>query len=151
MIRPPYLEKGNTVAIVSTARKVAKEEMQAAVETIEGWGFQVQFGKNLFNQLNQFAGIDDDRKADFQWALDDPKIDAILFARGGYGTVRIIDNIDWTTFKNKPRWLVGYSDITVIHSHVHKYLGIETLHAPMAFNFSKISAEAKRRLKDALT
>jgi muramoyltetrapeptide carboxypeptidase len=150
MTRPPYLEKGNIVAIVSTARKILKEEIQLAIDTLTEWGLKIVFGKNLFNQLNQFAGNDGERFEDFQWALDDPKIKAVLFARGGYGTVRIIDSIDWTAFKQKPKWLVGFSDITVIHSHVHRHLAIETLHTPMAFNFPKLNNEAKRRLKETL-
>jgi len=150
MTRPPYLEKGNTVAIVSTARKISQEEIQPAVYTLNDWGLKVVFGKNLFNQLNQFAGNDAERAEDFQWALDDPKINAVMFARGGYGTVRIIDSIDWNGFKKNPKWLVGFSDITVIHSHVHRHLAIETIHAPMPFNFPKLNNEAKRRLKKTL-
>src|SRR5438876_428820 len=99
MIRPQYLKKGDKVAIVSTARKVSLEEMQPAVDALAEWGLDVVFGKNLFNALNQFAGTDDERATDFQHALDDASVKTILFARGGYGTVRLIDKIDWTQFK----------------------------------------------------
>src|SRR5688572_2351123 len=137
MITPPYLKNGDKVVIVSTARKVSEEEMQPAVELLDSWGLKTSYGKNLFHVLNQFAGTDDDRREDFQNALDDTSVKAILFARGGYGTVRIIDGIDWDGFKNNPKWLIGFSDVTVTHSHIHKLFGIETLHAPMAFNLAK--------------
>ncbi len=149
MIIPPYLKSGDKVAIVSTARKVSEEEMQPALSLLNEWGLEVVFGKNLFKELNQFAGTDGERAEDFQTALNDPTVKAILFARGGYGTVRIIDKIDWSEFKNKPKWLIGFSDVTITHSHVHK-LGIETLHSPMAFNLLKATNESKQKLKDVL-
>jgi muramoyltetrapeptide carboxypeptidase len=151
MITPPYLKVGDKVAVVSTARKVSAEEMKAAVDLLREWDMETVFGKNLFNELNQFAGTDEDRVQDFQTALDDPSVNAILFARGGYGTVRIIDRIDWNGFKRKPKWLIGFSDVTVTHSHVQKHLGIETLHAPMAFNLLKSTNGAKKKLRNALT
>jgi muramoyltetrapeptide carboxypeptidase len=150
MITPPYLKAGDKVAIVSTARKVSEQEMKPAVELLEEWGLETVFGKNLFNELNQFAGTDEDRASDFQSALDDLSVNAILFARGGYGTVRIIDKIEWEGFKKNPKWLIGFSDVTVTHSHVNKHLGIETLHGPMAFNLIKSTKEVKKNLKKAL-
>ncbi len=150
MTTPAYLKSGDKVAIVSTARKVSEAEMTPAVELLKQWGLETAFGKNLFNQLNQFAGTDEDRTQDFQEALNDPSVKAILFARGGYGTVRIIDKIDWSTFKINPKWLIGFSDVTVTHSHVQKNLGIETLHAPMAFNLPKSTNEVKQKLRQAL-
>lgn len=150
MTTPAYLKSGDKVAIVSTARKVSEAEMTPAVELLHQWGLLTSFGKNLFNQLNQFAGTDEDRTRDFQEALDDPSVKAILFARGGYGTVRIIDKIDWSAFKDNPKWLIGFSDVTVTHSHVQKNLGIETLHAPMAFNLPKSTNEVKQKLRQVL-
>jgi muramoyltetrapeptide carboxypeptidase len=150
MITPPYLSPGDKVAIVSTARKVSEDEMLPAVELFKSWNLLVEFGKNLFRQLNQFAGTDEERLHDFQSALDDPSVKAILFARGGYGTVRIIDQVDWTAFRANPKWLIGFSDVTVTHSHVNKLLGIETLHAPMAFNLAKSTLAVKHALKQAL-
>lgn len=150
MTTPAYLKSGDKVAIVSTARKVSEAEMTPAVELLQQWGLETSFGKNLFNQLNQFAGTDEDRTRDFQEALDDPSVKAILFARGGYGTVRIIDKIDWSAFKDNPKWLIGFSDVTVTHSHVQKNLGIETLHAPMAFNLPKSTNEVKQKLRQVL-
>jgi muramoyltetrapeptide carboxypeptidase len=150
MIRPPSLQKGDTIAVVSTARKVSNEDIQPGIAQLQSWGMNVELGKNLFASLNQFAGTDEQRTEDFQNALNNPTVKAIWFARGGYGTVRIIDNIDWASFQKNPKWLIGYSDVTVIHSHVHRHCEIETLHAPMIFNMKKISNEVAQRLEDAL-
>ena len=150
MLRPVSLKKGDTVAIVSTARKISLAEIQPAADILALWGLNPVFGKNLFSEQNQFAGSDDERLADFQNALDDNNIKAILFARGGYGTVRIIDEVGWNGFKKNPKWLIGFSDITVIHSHILKYCGVEALHAHMAFNFKKASTESLDALKKIL-
>lgn len=150
MIRPSFLQPGDTVALVSTARKVTRLEMKPAMELLKSWGLNVQTGKNLFKDDRQFAGTDDDRAADLQKALNSKTCKAILFARGGYGTVRIIDRIDWKRFLKDPKWLVGFSDITVLHSHVHRHLGVETLHAPMALTFPKMTAPCSQVLKDTL-
>jgi muramoyltetrapeptide carboxypeptidase len=150
MIIPPYLKSGDKVAIISTARKVSEEEMKPGVELLNSWGLKTVYGKNLFNALNQFAGSDEDRTKDFQSALDDASVKAILFARGGYGTVRIIDKINWDGFRKNPKWLIGFSDVTVTHSHAHMHLGIETLHSPMAFNLAKSTNPVKKKLKEVL-
>jgi len=150
MITSPFLKSGDTIAIVSTARKVSEEEMKPAVELLNSWGLKVVYGKNLFNSLNQFAGTDEDRRADFQSALDDFSVRAILFARGGYGTVRIIDKINWDGFSKNPKWLIGFSDVTVTHCHVHTHFGIETLHSPMAFNLPKSTNAVKKKLQEVL-
>ena len=150
MISPAPLQQGDTIAIVATARKVSQEEMLPAMDTLKNWGLNVITGKNLYKQDNQFAGTDAERVADFQWALDDKNIKAILFARGGYGTVRMIDAIDFSSFQKNPKWLIGFSDITVFHSHVHTHFGIETLHSPMAINFPKSSEEIISGIKNIL-
>ena len=134
MIKPKYLSKGSTIAIVSTARKLSLKEVEPAISFLENEGFNVILGENLFEDFNQFAGDDNQRAADLQSAMDNIEVDAILCARGGYGTVRIIDKIDFTNFKKNPKWICGYSDVTVLHSHIHN-LGIETLHATMPLNF----------------
>jgi muramoyltetrapeptide carboxypeptidase len=132
---PFYLKKGDSIAMVATARKVSETEMEPAIKKFQSWGLKVQLGRNLFKDQNQFAGSDEDRIADFQKALDDDTIKAIIVARGGYGTVRIIDNLDFSIFKNNPKWIVGYSDVTVLHAHIHQNYAIETLHATMPINF----------------
>jgi muramoyltetrapeptide carboxypeptidase len=144
------MKTGDTVAIVSTARKISLAEIQPAVDILSLWGLKTVFGKNLFNQQNQFAGSDEERLADFQNALDDSNIKAILFARGGYGTIRIVDKVNWASFQKNPKWLIGFSDITVIQSHILTNCNAESLHAPMAFNFKKASPESLNALKQIL-
>lgn len=150
MIKPPYLKKGDTVVIVSTARKISKAEVKPAFEILKSWGLDVQFGKNLFKAQHQFSGSDEERTADFQRALNSKTAQAILFARGGYGTVRVIDKIDFKRFIKNPKWLIGFSDITVIHSHVNKNCDVETMHAPMSLNIPKLSPQCLKVLKDTL-
>ncbi len=132
LITPPYLHKGDTIAIVAPAGilKNRKHVIDKAKELAESWGLKVVYGKHLFNQNDHFAGTDEERCQDFQDALDNPNIKAIWSARGGYGSVRILDKLDFTKFKQHPKWIVGYSDITAFHNHIHN-LGIETLHAMM--------------------
>ena len=130
MIRPSYLKEGDTVAIVSTARKVSKKELLSAITILKNWRLKVVLGTSIEAEEHQFAGNDKLRTTDFQAMLDHPEINAIWCARGGYGTVRIIDQLDFSNFKKHPKWIIGYSDVTVLHSHLHQ-LGIETLHAQM--------------------
>lgn len=135
--RPPALKPGDSIGICSPARKIPQEDIESALRKIEEAGFYPVLGKNMFNEHHQFSGTDEERAEDLQLFLDDPNIKAILFARGGYGTLRIIDKLDFTAFENDPKWLIGYSDITVLHSHVHARLNMETLHATMPINFEK--------------
>ena len=149
MITPPYLKENDKVAIIATARKISPVELIPAISIFESWGLHVITGKNIYKQYNQFAGNDEERAADLQEALDDPSIKAVFFARGGYGNVRIIDRIDFSGFVKSPKWLAGFSDVTVIHSHIHQCFGIETLHCTMPysiFNFpaDKTSCESMR-------
>ncbi|TDQ28438.1 muramoyltetrapeptide carboxypeptidase [Tenacibaculum caenipelagi] len=132
LITPPYLQKGDTIAMVAPAGilKNRKQVIDKAKELVESWGLKVVYGKHLFNQNDHFAGTDEERCQDFQEALDNPTIKAIWSARGGYGSVRIIDQLDFTKFKQHPKWVIGYSDITAFHNHIHN-LGVETLHAMM--------------------
>jgi len=130
MIRPSYLKEGDTVAIVSTARKVSKKELLSAITILKNWRLKVVLGTSIEAEEHQFAGNDKLRTTDFQAMLDHPEINAIWCARGGYGTVRIIDQLDFSNFKKHPKWIIGYSDVTVLHAHLHQ-LGIETLHAQM--------------------
>ena len=130
MIRPNYLKEGATVAIVSTARRISKKELIPAITILKKRGLKVVLGTSIGAEDHQFAGNDELRTSDFQTMLDHPEIDAIWCARGGYGTVRIIDQLDFSNFKNHPKWIIGYSDVTVLHAHLHQ-LGIETLHAQM--------------------
>lgn len=149
IITPSYLKKGDKIGIVAPARKISREELQPAIDIFSSWGLEVVLGKNIFNQENQFSGSDEERTEDLQTMLDDVSIKAIIGARGGYGTVRIIDKLDFSRFVKNPKWIIGYSDITVLHSHIHTNFGIETLHATMPINFPK-NAEAVETLRKSL-
>ncbi|WP_412766993.1 S66 peptidase family protein [Tenacibaculum platacis] len=129
---PAYLQKGDMIAIVAPAGilKNRKHVIDKAKKLAESWGLKVVIGKHVFTQANHFAGTDEQRCQDFQEALDNPKVKAIWSARGGYGSVRILDQLDFSKFKENPKWIIGYSDITAFHNHVHN-LGVETLHAMM--------------------
>ncbi|MBB1139782.1 LD-carboxypeptidase [Myroides sp. WP-1] len=146
---PPYLKKGDKVAIVCTARKFAVEEAQPAIELLQSWGLQVVLGTTIGLDNFQLGGTDQERVDDFNVQLNDPTIKAIWCARGGYGTVRIIDAIDFTSFLQHPKWIIGFSDATTLHSHVHN-LGVTTLHAIMAFSVPLAKEESKNSLHSAL-
>lgn len=135
MTTPDRLSKGDKIGIVSTARKVSEAEIRSCVEMLTSWGLEVVLGDNLYKEQNQFAGSDRDRAMDLQSMLDDATVKAIICARGGYGTVRIIDSLDFSGLASNPKWLIGYSDVTVLHAHVHINQNLATLHAPMAINF----------------
>lgn len=136
--RPPYLKAGDTVAIVAPSgilkNKIA--EVEQAQDLLKSWGLNVTVGRYVFNQANHFAGTDEERCEDLQKAMDDPKISAIWCARGGYGTVRILDKLDFTRFRSQPKWVIGYSDITALHNAIHNE-GVESLHAIMCVSLPK--------------
>jgi muramoyltetrapeptide carboxypeptidase len=134
MITPPILKSGDTIGLVSTARKITPEELQPAIDCLSDQGYKVVLAPNLCNQLNQFAGTDSQRAADLQWMIDQPEIKAILCTRGGYGTVRIVDAVDFSPLLQNPKWICGYSDVTVLHAHLNT-LGIKSLHCTMPINF----------------
>jgi len=149
MITPDYLKKGDTIGIVSTARKVLPEQLVPALQIVEGWGLKTVLGNSIGAAKNQFAGSDALRTSDFQEMLDNPDIKAIWCAKGGYGTVRIIDNLDFSKFLKNPKWVIGYSDITVLHSHIHR-LGIETLHAQTLLEMEKKTPETAESIRKVL-
>ncbi|MDZ4822803.1 MAG: LD-carboxypeptidase [Flavobacteriales bacterium] len=149
-IVPPYLKPGDTIAIVATARWLTHQQLQPALNILHLWGFKTKIGNHVFTPHFQLAGTDDERTADFQTALDDPAVKAILIARGGYGTVRIIDGIDFSGFLKNPKWICGYSDVTVLHSLLNAQ-GIATIHSTMPYSFPKATAAALETLRLALT
>lgn len=149
MHTPPALKKGDKIGIVAPAGKINKESLLPALNKLHEWGLEIELGKHMFNENFQFAGTDDDRTADLQKMLDDRSIKLIISARGGYGMLRIIDKLDFRIFSKNPKWIVGYSDITVLHAHVHKNYGIETVHAIMANIFDK-NEEAVDTLRKVL-
>lgn len=149
MITPSSLSSGSKIALVAPARKVAEDDIAFAVEYIRQRGFVPIYDERLFLTHNQFAGNDEQRASVLQHYLDADDIDAIMCVRGGYGTVRIIDRLDFDKFLQKPKWIVGYSDVTVLHAKMQS-LGIESLHATMPINFQDNSKQALDTLFDAL-
>ncbi|MEQ8520788.1 MAG: LD-carboxypeptidase [Vicingaceae bacterium] len=149
MIRPPNLKKGDRVALLSTARKIDAAILNDATEVFGKWGLEIVPAPKLFAAQDQFAGSDDERIENLQWALDDPSVKAILCARGGYGTARIIDHLNWKVFLDLPKWIIGYSDVCVLHGHLQN-MGVESLHASMPVNFDNNSPESLQGIQDAL-
>lgn len=149
MITPPYLKPGDKVGILSTARKLDASDLKDALELLESWGLDAVLGASIGASQDQYAGSDSLRREDLQRMLNDASIKAIWCAKGGYGTVRIIDALDFYKFVKYPKWIVGYSDVTVLHSQLNK-MGFETLHAPIAKGIEDKSAFAKESLQDAL-
>lgn len=150
MEKPRTLKKGDKVVILSTARKISIKEIASAINVLEGWGVDVSFGANLFKEAHQFSGTTEQRASDLQTAFDDEKIKAIFCARGGYGTVKIIDELDFRQFCKHPKWIVGYSDVTVLHNHINQNFNIETLHGTMPINFPTNTNESLESLKATL-
>lgn len=149
MKTPEFLKKGDKVAIVCPASYI-KGNIDIAMEVLSDWGLYVEVGESVASQFHQFAGTDEVRKRDLQAALDNPEIKAIFAARGGYGTVRIIDQLDFRTFKKHPKWIVGFSDITVLHSHLHNKVAVCSIHGQMPKSFDESTNAALMSLKDAL-
>lgn len=150
---PPYLKKGDTIGLVAPAGYMATDAMHACIETLDAWGYNVAMGETTHSHsMTYFSGTDDERCRDLQLMMDDKKIAAILCARGGYGISRIIDDLSFKRFRKHPKWIVGFSDITVLHSHLHTNYNIASLHAPMAKAFADGGADNQyiQSLKKAL-
>ncbi|MGB1247536.1 MAG: S66 peptidase family protein [Chitinophagales bacterium] len=148
--QPSFLKKGDTIGIVCTARKISKEELQPAISLYESWGLQVQLGDTIGEEENQYGGTDKARATDFQQMMTDKNIKAIICARGGYGTVRMMDYLDFTPFSQNPKWVVGFSDITVLHAHINTYIGTQTLHAAMPSTIPTSTEDTIDSLQSAL-
>ena len=146
---PPYLKKGDTVGILATARKVDMAPLEPAINLLKSWGLNVVIGKTIGLDNNQLAGQDWQRAKDFQQMLDNPAIKAIWTAKGGYGTARMIDRLDFTKFKKKPKWIVGFSDVTVLHSHINT-MDIATLHSIACISAGGATPEALESLRKGL-
>jgi muramoyltetrapeptide carboxypeptidase len=150
---PPDLHSGDTIGITCPAGFVSQERIAYAVDVLERKGFKVKIGRTIGAREIYFSGSDDERRTDLQDLLDDQEVKAIIMGRGGYGTSRIIDALDFTVFTKSPKWICGFSDITVLHSHINRNLGIATLHSPMCGAFTPESEDSYyiRSLLDALT
>jgi muramoyltetrapeptide carboxypeptidase len=149
-VTPPYLRAGDKVGIVCTARKTGRLEIDHAVRKLKSWKLEPVIGNSVGASLNQFAGDDWFRARDVQWMMENPEIRAIFCARGGYGTVRIVDKLTYAPLVKNPKWMIGFSDVTVLHSHIHSQLNIETVHGPMAINFKSSSKDSLNSLRDVL-
>ncbi|MCK5170945.1 MAG: LD-carboxypeptidase [Bacteroidales bacterium] len=152
MITPPKLKHGDKIGIVAPARKIYIKEIEAAIKVFESWGLQVELGQNIFEQDRQFAGTDEQRAGDLQYMLDKSEIKAIICARGGYGTIKTLELLDFSNFLKSPKWIVGYSDITALHAYINQNLGVKSIHGIMPFNFPKdyTENEAIKTLKKTL-
>jgi muramoyltetrapeptide carboxypeptidase len=146
---PEKLQKGDTVAIVAPAKAIEKDVVDKAKSFLEDAGFKVKIGKNCLGNHNYFSGTDAERVKDFQTAIDDEEVKAIICARGGYGCVRIVDRINWVSFLDQPKWIVGFSDVTVFHQRLTN-LGVASLHATMPLNYKENSKEARDSMIQAL-
>jgi muramoyltetrapeptide carboxypeptidase len=135
------LQKDDTIRIVAPARKILMKELEYSVQLLEKRGYHVEFGKNLFGQYHQFSGTDKERISDFQEALDDKKVKAIWCAKGGYGSIRVIDHLDFSTFALHPKWICGYSDTTVFHVCINRVVNCSSIHATMPVNIQEEKME----------
>ena len=135
VIIPPYLKKGDYIGITSPAGYITLADIQPAVEQINSWGLRVKIGSTIGKRNFGFGGTDKERMTDLQQMLDDSSLKAIMCARGGYGVIRIIDGIDFSRFRKNPKWLIGFSDITVLHSHINSNYGIASIHSKMCNSF----------------
>ena len=149
MITPPYLKKGNTIAITCPAKKLP-HELSVAVKLFESWGLKVLLGETVQASYHQFAGNDELRAKDLQRFLDDDSVTAIFAARGGYGTIRIIDDIDFSAFQKNPKWVIGFSDITVLHSHIYANYKIASIHGQMPLTIPDGTKNSLETLRKAL-
>ena len=146
-IIPPTLKKGDQVAIIATARMVSLEFLLKAEETLSSWGLVCIRGENLLKEHHQYAGTDSERQKDLHWAMDDINIKAIICFRGGYGSVRLLKEINTETLLKSPKWIIGYSDITALHLFAHAQINIASIHGTMPINFSENTSEALNTLK----
>lgn len=147
---PDYLKVGDTIGLICPAGYMPLEKIQKCIRKLKDWGYNVKIGKTVGTQFNYFSGTDSDRLEDLQSMMDDKEVKAILCGRGGYGVGRIIDQINFKTFRKQPKWLIGFSDITVLHSHLFTNYKISSLHAPMAGAFNEGDNEYLESLKNAL-
>lgn len=140
---PPYLKPGDTIGITCPAGHISFDEIKPAVSIMQSWGFKIRVGNTVGKRDFSFGGTDQERSQDLQQMLDDPDIKAIMCARGGYGSARIVDQLDFTHFAQQPKWLIGFSDITVLHCHINRLYGIATLHSKMCNSFPNDYSKAE--------
>lgn len=150
-IQAPFLQKNDTIGIISTARSVDKRLLEKAIHILENWDLKVIVGKNIYSTDNQFSGTVEQRTNDLQNMIDNPQVKAIFCAKGGYGTAQIVDNLQLSTLYSQPKWIIGFSDVTVLHNHLHSQLNLQSIHATMPLLFSQDNHEkALQHLKNVL-
>lgn len=156
--KPLYLKTGDTIGVTAPAGWIMEEEIQPAIQVMQNWGYKIQLGDTIGKKDFTFGGTDEERLNDLQKLLDDPKIKAIMCARGGYGSIRIVDRLNWTKFKVHPKWIIGFSDITVLHNHIHQNFQIASIHSKMTNSFpdnwdaaEPIQIETINSIQDALS
>jgi muramoyltetrapeptide carboxypeptidase len=149
--QPPFLKAGDLVGITCPASPVEAKEMEKTKTLLTRWGLEVCVGRTVGNVWQRFAGTDPERTADLQLMINDPQVKAILFARGGYGAMRIMDKIDWSPLAMHPKWLVGYSDITAFHCLVHTHLALATIHGNMAASFKEQEDGGTKTIRELLS
>ncbi|MET0462637.1 MAG: LD-carboxypeptidase [Chitinophagaceae bacterium] len=147
---PPYLKKGDMIGITSPAGYITHAEVLPAVRLMESWGYRIRLGKTIGRRDATFGGTDAERLSDMQQMLNDREIKAIMCARGGYGSVRIVDELKWDQFREHPKWVIGFSDITVLHSHIQRNLGIASIHSKMCNSFPEIWERADSVQKETI-
>ncbi len=141
--KPPSLKRGDTIGICCVAGNITLEDIQPSILKMQEWGYYIKVGDTVGKKDFTFGGTDEERLKDFQQMLDDDKIKAVMCARGGYGSVRIIDKINFKKFIAKPKWIIGFSDVTVLHSHINRNYNIATIHSKMCNSFPKVWTEAE--------
>lgn len=146
---PPFLKTGDCIGIAATARWVSREQLQTAIDLFTGWGLRVKVADQVYTQNYQLAGTADDRRSGLQQMIDDPEVNAIIIARGGYGTVHVVDGLHIETLLRQPKWIAGYSDITVLHGHLNAR-GLATIHSTMPISFPDATALAIEDLRRCL-
>lgn len=151
-IIPAYLRKGDTIGVICPAGFMPFEKAVTCLEVLQQWGFKIKMGKTLGHQFHYFSGTDEERLLDLQTMLDDDDVKAVLCARGGYGLTRIVDRVELNKFRKNPKWIIGFSDVTVLHAHILNETRVATLHAPMAaaFNDGEHENEYVQSLREAL-
>lgn len=147
---PPYLKPGDTIGITCPAGYITAEEIQPAVRIMESWGFKIATGSTVGKRDHTFGGTDAERLQDLQAMLDDPNIQAIMCGRGGYGCARIVDQLDFSRFRERPKWVIGFSDITVLHCHINRHFGIASLHSKMCNSFPDNFEQAETNVQDTI-
>lgn len=150
MISPPLLKPGDKVGIISPAGKVNEAKVLEAVKYLKDWGLEVILGDNALGSFHQFSGTDKERTNDLQKMLDDKEIKAIFSSRGGYGTIRLLDKLDFIAFKKSPKWIIGFSDITALHVYLNEILNTESIHGAMPSTFPDVKNESLDSLKEVL-